>query len=122
MRKPLRCQGKKYFETPLQLYIADAGLRNAILNFRRIEENPIMENVIFNERKIRGYSVDAGIVKSKETMDGKRTLKQLEIDFAAGKGCKKSISGPFMKCPRKKNRGRKGVPFSGRAAPLKTFS
>mgnify|MGYP001625194918 CR=1 FL=1 len=82
-------KGKKYFETPLKYYMADVGLRNARLNFRQIEENHIMENVIFNELKVRGYSVDVGVVESKETIDGKRKLKQLEIDFVANKGSKK---------------------------------
>ena len=82
-------KGKKYFETPLKYYMADVGLRNARLNFRQIEENHIMENVIFNELKVRGYSVDVGVVESKETIDGKRKLKQLEIDFVASKGAKK---------------------------------
>ena len=82
-------KGKKYFETPLKYYMADVGLRNARLNFRQVEENHIMENVIFNELKIRGYSVDVGVVESKETVDGKRRLKQLEIDFVANKGSKK---------------------------------
>ena len=83
-------KGKKYFETPLKYYIADIGLRNAKLNFRQTEENHIMENVIFNELRIRGYSVDVGIVETKETTgDGKRKTKQLEIDFVANKGNKK---------------------------------
>lgn len=82
-------KGKKYFETPLKYYMADAGLRNARLNFRQIEENHIMENVLFNELKIRGYSVDVGVVESTETVDGKRKLKRLEIDFIANKGNKK---------------------------------
>ena len=85
-------KGKKYFETPLKYYIADIGLRNAKLNFRQTEENHIMENVIFNELRIRGYSVDVGIVETKETTDnGKRKTKQLEIDFVANKGNKKIL-------------------------------
>ncbi len=82
-------KGKKYFGTPLKYYIADVGLRNARLNFRQTEENHIMENVIYNELRIRGYSVDVGIVETKETSDGKRQTKQLEIDFIANKGNKK---------------------------------
>ena len=82
-------KGKKYFETPLKYYAADVGLRNARLNFRQLEENHIMENVIFNELKIRGYSVDVGVVDSKETIDGERRLKRLEIDFVAVRGAKK---------------------------------
>ena len=69
--------------------MADVGLRNARLNFRQVEENQIMENVIFNELKVRGYSVDVGVVESRKTVDGKRKLKQLEIDFVANKGSKK---------------------------------
>lgn len=82
-------KGKKYFETPLKYYMADVGLRNARLNFRQTEENHIMENVIFNELRIRGYSVDVGVVDITETVDGKRTQKHLEIDFIANKGNKK---------------------------------
>ena len=82
-------KGRKYFETPLKYYMTDVGLRNARLNFRQVEENHIMENVIFNELKVRGFSVDVGVVESKETIDGKRKLKQLEIDFVANKGSKK---------------------------------
>lgn len=82
-------KGKKYFETPLKYYAADVGLRNARLNFRQVEENHIMENVIFNELKIRGYAVDVGVVDIRETIDGKRHAKQLEIDFIANKGNKK---------------------------------
>ena len=82
-------KGKKYFETPLKYYMTDIGLRNARLNFRQIEENHIMENVIFNELKVRGYSVDVGVVESTESVGGKRISKQLEIDFIASKGAKK---------------------------------
>ena len=83
-------KGKKYFGTPLKYYIADVGLRNARLNFRQTEENHIMENIIYNELRIRGYTVDVGIVETKETLDnGTRKSKQLEIDFVANKGNKK---------------------------------
>lgn len=82
-------KGKKYFDTPLKYYIADIGLRNARLNFRQTEENHIMENVIYNELKIRGFSVDVGIVETREITNGKRQAKQLEIDFIANKGNKR---------------------------------
>ncbi len=82
-------KGKKYFETPLKYYMADIGIRNARLNFRQVEENHIMENVIFNELKIRGYSVDVGVVEVREIIEAKRTYKQLEIDFIVNKGNKK---------------------------------
>ena len=82
-------KGKKYFETPRKYYITDVGLRNARLNFRQIEENHIMENIIFNELKVRGYSVDVGVVETRELKNGKYKQKQLEIDFVANKGAKK---------------------------------
>ena len=82
-------KGKKYFDTPLKYYVTDVGLRNARLNFRQTEENHIMENVIYNELKIRGFSVDVGVVDTREMVNGKRQLKQLEIDFIANKGNKK---------------------------------
>ena len=82
-------KGKKYFDTPLKYYVTDVGLRNARLTFRQTEENHIMENVIYNELKIRGFSVDVGVVDTREIVNGKRQLKQLEIDFIANKGNKK---------------------------------
>lgn len=83
-------KGKKYFGTPLKYYVTDVGLRNARLNFRQTEENHIMENIIYNELRVRGYSVDVGVVEIKETAEeGKRKTKQLEIDFVANKGNKK---------------------------------
>lgn len=77
-------KGKKYINTPQKYYFTDVGLRNARLNFRQQEENHIMENVIFNELKCRGYSVDVGIVQtSTRGTDGKKVRKQLEVDFVA---------------------------------------
>jgi len=80
-------KGRKYIETPLKYYFTDVGLRNARLNFRQQEENHIMENIIYNELKVRGYSVDAGVVATTETgADGKRRQKRLEVDFIARRG------------------------------------
>ncbi|MDR0778130.1 MAG: ATP-binding protein [Methanomassiliicoccaceae archaeon] len=79
-------KGKKYFDTPSKYYATDVGLRNARLNFRQQEETHIMENIIFNELKSRGFSVDVGIVKDRITKDGIVEFKQLEIDFIANKG------------------------------------
>jgi len=80
-------KGKKYIDTPLKYYFVDVGLRNARLNFRQQEENHIMENVIYNELRVRGFSVDVGIVDITETgSDGKRQQKRLEVDFIARKG------------------------------------
>lgn len=83
-------KGKRYIETPAKYYFTDLGIRNALLGFRQQEENHIMENIIFNELKIRGYLVDVGVVEVLERKaDGKRTQKRLEIDFIATKGSNK---------------------------------
>lgn len=83
-------KGKKYIGTPLKYYFADLGLRNARLNFRQIEETHIMENIIFNELKIRGYDVDVGVVTSNEVSEsGKKIRKQREIDFVCNMGSKR---------------------------------
>lgn len=80
-------KGKKYINTPVKYYFEDVGLRNARLNFRQQEENHIMENIIYNELRIRGYNVDVGIVEVfQKNNDGKRVRKQLEVDFIANKG------------------------------------
>lgn len=82
-------KGRKYLSTPSKYYISDVGLRNARLNFRQQEENYIMENIIYNELKSRGYLVDVGVVEATETVDGKRKQISLEVDFIATKGNKK---------------------------------
>ena len=89
IRKSLRydVKGKKYINTPSKYYFTDLGLRNARLNFRQQEENHIMENIIYNELCIRGYSIDVGVVEINEKQDtGKYIKKQLECDFVINKG------------------------------------
>lgn len=83
-------KGKKYISTPLKYYFVDVGLRNARLNFRQQEENHIMENIIFNELKIRGFDVDVGVVEH-NTKDarGKSQRNYLEVDFIANMGSKR---------------------------------
>ena len=78
-------KGKKYIQTPQKYYFTDIGIRNAKLNFRQQEENPLMENIIYNELLIRGYNVDVGVVEIRE--DGVR--KQLEVDFVCNQGNKR---------------------------------
>lgn len=73
---------KKYIETPYKYYFTDLGIRNSFLGFRQIEESHIMENVIFNELKRRGYNVDVGVVEVRE----KDSRKRVEIDFVVNKG------------------------------------
>lgn len=83
-------KGKKYIDTPSKYYFADLGLRNARLNYRQVEETHAMENIIFNELKVRGYNVDVGVVVMNETDPaGKKIRKQLEIDFVCNKGSKR---------------------------------
>lgn len=75
-------KGKKYISTPSKYYFTDLGLRNAQLDFRQYEETHIMENAVYNELCIRGFSVDVGVVE--QTVygeDKKRSQKQLEVDF-----------------------------------------
>lgn len=79
-------KGRKYLGTPMKYYYTDIGLRNAKLDFRQQEETHIMENIIYNELKYRGYEVDVGLVEYNYKEVGKSKRKQLEIDFVANKG------------------------------------
>ena len=83
-------RGRKYINTPLKYYFTDVGLRNARLNFRQLEETHTMENIIFNELKIRGYNVDVGLVICNEkNAYGNSVKKQLEVDFVCNKGSRR---------------------------------
>lgn len=80
-------KGRKYIGTPMKYYFEDVGLRNARLGFRQTEETHLMENVIYNELRVRGLSVDVGVVTQRtQTSDGRQAKKQLEIDFIANRG------------------------------------
>ena len=80
-------KGKKYITTPYKYYFSDIGLRNARLGFRQIEENHIMENIIYNELIYRGFSVDIGIIEiSEKNSNGSFVRKSIEIDFIVNKG------------------------------------
>ena len=79
-------KGKKYINTPFKYYFEDVGLRNARLNFRQTEETHIMENIIYNELRIRGFSVDVGVVPKYEEEEGKTVKRTYEVDFVANKG------------------------------------
>lgn len=83
-------KGKRYIETPLKYYFSDLGLRNARINFRQIEPAHSMENAIYNELRIRGFSVDVGVVPVVEkNQKGIPLHKNLEVDFVANKGSKR---------------------------------
>lgn len=83
-------KGRKYIGTPLKYYFEDVGLRNARLGFRQVEENHLMENIIYNELRMRGFQVDVGVVqKRNRNVDGKQEKRQLEIDFVANLGSRR---------------------------------
>lgn len=83
-------KGKSYIGTPMKYYFTDMGLRNSRINFRQIEVTHSMENVIYNELKIRGFHVDVGNLSIVESGKNKKPVKkQLEVDFICKKGSKK---------------------------------
>lgn len=89
VQKALRydVKGKRYIKTPLKYYFADVGLRNARLGFRQQEEPHIMENILFNDLRRRGFDVDVGVVEiNMADENGKKIRKQLEVDFVVNRG------------------------------------
>ena len=80
-------KGKRYISTPLKYYFSDLGLRNALLNFRQVGKTHLMENLIYNELRGRGYNVDVGVVPyNGKNAQGVSFRKQLEVDFVCNKG------------------------------------
>lgn len=80
-------KGRKYIGTETKYYFCDLGLRNIVLNLRQQEETHIMENVIYNELRMRGYLVDVGLVECWTTDEnGKRKRSKLEVDFVVNNG------------------------------------
>ena len=75
-------KGKRYIDTPAKYYFSDMGIRNSFVDFRQTEETHIMESVIYNELRRRGYHVDVGVVETREN----NIRKQLEVDFVANRG------------------------------------
>lgn len=83
-------KGKRYISSPYKYYFSDLGLRNARLNFRQNEKSHMMENVIYNELRMRGFDVDVGVVEYNYKDTEKRTVrKNLEIDFIINMGSKR---------------------------------
>lgn len=82
-------KGKDYYKSFKKYYCVDPGLRNARLNFRQQEEGHIMENIIYNELRNRGYLVDVGMIEARELKDGRSEYKQYEVDFIATNGIDK---------------------------------
>lgn len=80
-------KGRKYISSPYKYYFSDIGLRNARLNFRQNEQSHIMENVIYNELRMRGLNVDVGVVEYNYKNESKKTVrKNLEVDFVINRG------------------------------------
>lgn len=82
-------KGKRYINTPSKYYFEDVGLRNARIGFRQVEETHVMENIIYNELRFRGYMVDVGVVEMNVQNNGKNDKIQLEVDFVATRGSEK---------------------------------
>lgn len=84
-------KGRKYIGSPLKYYFEDVGLRNARLDFRQVEETHLMENILYNELRMRGYNVDVGTVNQRyiDKNTGSKLTRHLEIDFVANLGSKR---------------------------------
>lgn len=88
--KRYNIKNKRYFEYPSKFYCTDIGLRNVRLGLRQQEETHIMENLIYNELRMRGFAVDVGNIDVFEkNASGKPVQKNLEVDFIARKGSRK---------------------------------
>ena len=89
-------KGKKYISTPYKYYFSDIGLRNARINFRQQEETHIMENILYNELRHRGYNVDVGVV---EVREDDTTRKQVEVDFVCNQSYKRYYIQSALRLP-----------------------
>ena len=93
-------KGRKYIGTETKYYFADMGLRAAILNFRQQEETHIMENIIYNELRMRGYRIDVGLVETwKTSTEGKNVRVPLEVDFVVNKGAERIYIQSVFRMP-----------------------
>lgn len=105
-------RGKAYIETPRKYYFSDLGLRNARISFRQFEETHSMENVIYNELRMRGYNVDVGVVPvAEKSPDGKVSRKQLEVDFVCNLGSSKYYIQSAYSIPDEAKRTQETRPF-----------
>lgn len=105
-------KGKSYIETPLKYYFSDLGLRNVRINFRQMEPTHSMENVIYNELRMRGYKVDVGVVPIVEVDEhGKQQRKQLEIDFVCNRGSSRYYIQSAYSLPDDEKRTQETRPF-----------
>ena len=106
-------KGKAYIETPKKYYFTDPGLRNARINFRQFEPTHLMENVIYNELRMRGFSVDVGVVQiSEKDAEGKLVRRQLEVDFVCNMGIGKYYIQSAYSMPDAAKRVQESRPFT----------
>ncbi len=105
-------KGKAYMETPKKYYFSDLGLRNARINFRQFEQTHSMENVIYNELRMRGYSVDVGVVPvAEKDREGRISRRQLEVDFVCNLGSSRYYIQSAYSLPDEAKRSQKIRPF-----------
>lgn len=105
-------RGKAYIETPKKYYFSDLGLRNARINFRQFEQTHSMENVIYNELRMRGYHVDVGVVPiAEKDAEGKVSRKQLEVDFVCNLGSSRYYIQSAYSLPDEAKRTQEIRPF-----------
>lgn len=98
-------KGRKYIDTPAKYYFSDLGLRNAKINFRQYEETHLMENLIYNELRLRGMSVDVGVVvKNEKDANGVSVRKQLEVDFVCNQGSQRYYIQSALRLPSEEKR------------------
>ena len=107
-------KGRKYIGSPLKYYYSDVGLRNARLNFRQQEENHIMENLIYNELRVREFDVDVGIVTvNSRDEDGKSKRTQHEVDFVANRGSQRYYIQSAFAIPDEQKRAQETTSLNG---------
>ncbi len=105
-------KGKAYIETPKKYYFSDLGLRNARINFRQLEQTHSMENIIYNELRMRGYSVDVGVVTiAEKDQEGRVKRKQLEVDFVCNLGSSRYYIQSAYSLPDEAKRRQEIRPF-----------
>ena len=98
-------KGRKYIDTPQEYYFEDLGLRNARIGFRQVEETHLMENLIYNELRIRGYLVDVGVVPTRvKDADGAYRRSQLEVDFVCNRGSERVYVQSAYRLPTEEKR------------------
>lgn len=98
-------KGRKYIDTPQKYYFEDLGLRNARIRFRQVEETHLMENLIYNELRIRGYLVDVGVVPTRvREPEGAYRRSQLEVDFVCNRGSERVYVQSAYRLPTEEKR------------------